>query len=64
VLRIIQHEMLKKRQPETSRTQISVQVMQRVDQESLVQAFLGQFHKSLTAAQMEMLLSKVGRSNI
>lgn len=59
ILRILQHETLKKRQPETVETQVTVRTMQRADQEKLVSSFLGLFRKSLTSKQMRMLLDKV-----
>ena len=59
ILRILQHETLKKRQSETVETQVTVRTMQRADQEKLVSSFLGLSRKSLTSKQMRMLLDKV-----
>jgi hypothetical protein len=56
---MIQHEILKRRQPDTAKTHVQVQPMQRIHQEELVKAFLALYHKSLTADQMETLLDKV-----
>ena len=59
VLRMIQHEILKQRQPDTAKSHLQIQPMKRVHQEELVNAFLALYHKSLTATQMETLLDKV-----
>ena len=56
------HKLLLSRQPvATAEWQVVVERMQRVDQEMLVGAFLGQYHKSLSKEQMDTLLQKVGK---